>query len=120
MVPETTANHDMPTPRITRYSDGIAAVDAEYIKPGHAAVHIIEQNGRGAFVDTGTNFTVPYLLEALAQLQLSAEAIDYVLLTHVHLDHAGGAGAADAVAAQCPGRAASARRSAHGPIRASW
>lgn len=92
MVPQTLAKLDMPTPRITRYSDGIAAVDAEYIRPGHASVHLIAHEGRGAVVDPGTNFSVPYLLEALSQLGLTPEKVDYLLLTHVHLDHAGGAG----------------------------
>ena len=92
MVPETTAKLDMPAPRITPYSDGIAAIDAEYIRPGHAASHLMVQNGHAAFIDTGTNYSVPYLLEALAQAGVAREAVDYVLLTHVHLDHAGGAG----------------------------
>src|SRR5688572_33147946 len=82
----------MPQPRITHYADGIAAVDTEYVRPGHAAAHIIQQNGRAAFVDTGTNDSVPYLLAALAELGSTPDAVDYVFLTHVHLDHAGGAG----------------------------
>ncbi len=94
MVPETlsTMNSQSVKPRITRHPDGICAVDAEYVHPGHAAVHIIENNGRAAFVDTGTNDSVPYLLAALQELGLSREAVDFVFLTHVHLDHAGGAG----------------------------
>jgi glyoxylase-like metal-dependent hydrolase (beta-lactamase superfamily II) len=84
MVPET--------PRITRHPDGISAVDAEYVHPGYAAVHIIQHNGRAAFVDTGTNYSVPYLLAALEELGGTREAVDYVFLTHVHMDHAGGAG----------------------------
>jgi glyoxylase-like metal-dependent hydrolase (beta-lactamase superfamily II) len=92
MVPETAAQLDMPIARITRYPDGIASVDAEYIRPGHAAAHLMLQNGRAAFVDTGTNFSVPHLLAALAELGGTPEAVDYVFLTHVHLDHAGGAG----------------------------
>jgi glyoxylase-like metal-dependent hydrolase (beta-lactamase superfamily II) len=79
-------------PRITRHPDGISAVDAEYMHPGHAAVHIIRHDGRAAFVDTGTNFTVPYLLAALEELGIPRDAVDYVFLTHVHMDHAGGAG----------------------------
>jgi glyoxylase-like metal-dependent hydrolase (beta-lactamase superfamily II) len=79
-------------PRITRHPDGICAVDAEYVHPGHAAVHIIQHNGRAAFVDTGTNYSVPYLLAALETLGLTPEAVDYLFLTHVHMDHAGGAG----------------------------
>lgn len=92
MVPETRANHDMPAAQIIRYPDGISAVDAEYVRPGHAAVHVIQQNGRAAFVDTGTNYSVPYLLAALEELGATPAQVDYVFLTHVHLDHAGGAG----------------------------
>jgi glyoxylase-like metal-dependent hydrolase (beta-lactamase superfamily II) len=83
----------MSEPKITRYEDGISAVDVEYVRPGMAAAHIIEQDGHAAFVDTGTTHSVPYLLAALAELGIERAAVDYVFLTHVHLDHAGGAGA---------------------------
>ncbi len=81
-----------PTPRLTRHPDGIFAIDAEYLYPGHAAVHLIRHNGRAAFVDTGTRYSVPYLLAALETLGIARSAVDYVFLTHIHLDHAGGAG----------------------------
>ena len=80
-------------PTIYRHPHGIAAVDAEYLYPGHAAAHLIVDSGRAAFVDVGTNASVPYLLAALDELGIAREAVDYLLLTHVHLDHAGGAGA---------------------------
>jgi glyoxylase-like metal-dependent hydrolase (beta-lactamase superfamily II) len=94
MLPETLPSMNSKTvkPRITRHPDGIFAVDAEYVRPGYAAVHIIQHNGRAAFVDTGTNYSVPHLLAALDELGIARESVDYVLLTHVHMDHAGGAG----------------------------
>ncbi len=49
-------------------------------------------NGRAAFIDTGTNHAVPRLLAALEALGLTRDAVDWVIPTHVHLDHAGGAG----------------------------
>jgi glyoxylase-like metal-dependent hydrolase (beta-lactamase superfamily II) len=79
-------------PRLYRHPHGITAVDTEYLHPGHAAAHIIADGGRAAFVDVGTNFSVPYLLAALDELSIPRAAVDYILLTHVHLDHAGGAG----------------------------
>jgi glyoxylase-like metal-dependent hydrolase (beta-lactamase superfamily II) len=82
----------MPQPTITRHPDGITAVDTEYVRPGLAAAHIVEQGGRAAFVDVGTTHSVPYLLAALDELGIARTAVDYILLTHVHLDHAGGAG----------------------------
>src|SRR5262249_22057029 len=84
---------DVPVrPTLYRHPHGISAVDAEYLYPGHAAAHIIVDAERAAFVDVGTNSSVPYLLAALAELGVAREAVDYLLLTHVHLDHAGGAG----------------------------
>ena len=56
------------------------------------AAYLIVERGRAAFVDTGTNHSVPRLLAALAAAGLDADAVDYVIPTHVHLDHAGGVG----------------------------
>jgi len=79
-------------PTLYRHPHSITAVDAEYLYPGHAAAHLIVDGGRAAFVDVGTNSSVPYLLAALEELGIARTAVDYLLLTHVHLDHAGGAG----------------------------
>ncbi len=81
-----------PSPRLFRHPDGITAVDTEYVRPGHAAAHIVQHGGRAAFVDVGTNDSVPYLLAALDALGIARDSVEYLLLTHVHLDHAGGAG----------------------------
>jgi glyoxylase-like metal-dependent hydrolase (beta-lactamase superfamily II) len=90
---DTSQIFDVPSkPTLYRHPHGITAVDAEYLYPGHAAAHVIVDAGRAAFVDVGTNFSVPFLLNALAELGIAREAVDYLLLTHVHLDHAGGAG----------------------------
>jgi glyoxylase-like metal-dependent hydrolase (beta-lactamase superfamily II) len=80
------------TARMTRHPDGITAVDTEYVRPGLAAAHIIRQGDAAAFVDVGTNYSVPHLLAALQELQISRAAVEYLFITHVHLDHAGGAG----------------------------
>jgi len=77
---------------LTDFPDGITAIDTLYLRPRLAASHLLVHNGRGAFVDTGANSAVPNLLAAINARGLTPEAIDYVLLTHVHLDHAGGAG----------------------------
>lgn len=80
------------SPKLLHHPDGITAVDTEYLQPGHAASHIIQDAGRAAFVDVGTNYSVPHLLAGLEALGIAREAVDYVFLTHVHLDHVGGAG----------------------------
>ncbi len=75
-----------------QYDDGIYAIDTEYVRPKLDASHLIVEDGRAAFVDTGTNYSVPLLLEALASIDMDVGDVDYVILTHIHLDHAGGAG----------------------------
>jgi glyoxylase-like metal-dependent hydrolase (beta-lactamase superfamily II) len=75
------------------YDHGISAIDTGFFRPQFDASHLIVENGRAAFVDVGTNYSVPRLLAALARKSIAVEAVDWVLLTHVHLDHAGGAGA---------------------------
>ena len=74
------------------YEDGIYAFDAGYVRPILAAIHLIVDDGRVALVDTGSNDSLPNVLAALDKLGLTREAVDYIILSHIHLDHAGGAG----------------------------
>lgn len=77
---------------IFHYEHGISAIDAGYLRPRHAAIHFIVDSGRVAIVDTGTNESLPRVEAALEAMELERDAVDYVILTHIHLDHAGGAG----------------------------
>lgn len=70
---------------------GVYVVDTGFHRPNFDASYLIVERGRAAFVDTGTNRSVPRLLEALRAAGLGTDAVDYVIPTHVHLDHAGGA-----------------------------
>lgn len=72
--------------------DGLYAIDTGFERPRFDAAYLITDAGRAAFVDTGTNHAVPRLLAALRALGLGVDAVDWVIPTHVHLDHAGGAG----------------------------
>lgn len=74
------------------YGNGIVAFDAGYVRPILAAIHMVVEGGRVAFIDTGSNDALPNALAALGKLGLDVSAVDYVILTHIHLDHAGGAG----------------------------
>lgn len=79
-------------PMITDFPDGISAIDTGYVRPSMTASHLLVENGRAAFVDTGPNSAVPRLMAALEAKGRAPEEVDLVCLTHVHLDHAGGAG----------------------------
>ncbi|SFK96810.1 Glyoxylase, beta-lactamase superfamily II [Nitrosomonas aestuarii] len=75
----------------TDFTHGISAIDAQFHRPQRAAIHLIEENGKMALVDTGTAFSIPGVLSVLEEKNLAIEDVDYVILTHIHLDHAGGA-----------------------------
>jgi glyoxylase-like metal-dependent hydrolase (beta-lactamase superfamily II) len=72
---------------------GIHLVDTGFHRDDFDAAYLVVQDGRAAFIDTGTNFSVPRLLAALDALGLARSAVEWVIPTHVHLDHAGGVGA---------------------------
>ena len=83
----------MTVPLVTDYAHGISAIDAQFHRPRRAAIHLIVEHGRMALVDTGTTFSVPGVVKAIEEKNLAIEDVDYVILTHIHLDHAGGASA---------------------------
>lgn len=72
--------------------DGIHAIDTGFVRPRFDAAYLIVEGGRATYVDTGTNEALPRLLGALDVLGLARDAVDHVIVTHVHLDHAGAAG----------------------------
>lgn len=81
------------------YENGVWSLDSGYFRDSFDAVHLIEDNGELAIVDTGTQYSVPRILQAIKNLGLTPKDVRYILLTHVHLDHAGGAGL---LAEHCP------------------
>ena len=78
---------------ITRHPHGITRVDTEYVRPGFDAAYVLVRDGRAGIIDAGARSAVPLLLRALDELAVARDAVDWLLVTHVHLDHAGGAGA---------------------------
>ncbi|WP_336024720.1 MBL fold metallo-hydrolase [Halobellus salinisoli] len=66
--------------------------------PRHGAVYVADGD-EPAIVETGTGQNREYVFDALNELDIDRETIEHILITHVHLDHAGGAGY---FAAECP------------------
>jgi glyoxylase-like metal-dependent hydrolase (beta-lactamase superfamily II) len=77
---------------IIAYANQITCIDTHYQRPQLAACYLLESEGEAVFIDTGTSHTVPGLMGILAAKGIQASQVKYVIPTHVHLDHAGGAG----------------------------
>lgn len=71
---------------------GIHTIDTGFGRPTFDAAYLVVEHGRGAFIDSGTTHSLPHFLAAIETADLEPKDIDWVILTHVHLDHAGGAG----------------------------
>ncbi len=71
---------------------GITCVDTGYVRPGLAACYLLRQGGHIAVIETGVNANVDGLLQLIDDKGIRRDHVDYVIPTHVHLDHAGGAG----------------------------
>ncbi len=82
-----------------RAEHDIHVIDTAFQRDHFDAAYLLVNNGRGAFIDCGTSHALPRLLAAIADAGLGVDTIDWVILTHVHLDHAGGAGA---LCGSCP------------------
>ncbi|MCS7050944.1 MAG: MBL fold metallo-hydrolase, partial [Thermomicrobium sp.] len=63
---------------------GVPEVIAAYVYPGRKGTTII---------DTGPSTTIAHLMAGLAQLGVHDDAVRNLVLTHIHLDHGGAAGA---------------------------
>jgi glyoxylase-like metal-dependent hydrolase (beta-lactamase superfamily II) len=82
-----------PAPKICEpVGTNVFAVDTLHTRERADAGYLIVEGGRAALVDTGTHLSAPNFLKALADLDIDTECVEYILLTHIHLDHAGGAG----------------------------
>lgn len=79
-------------PCVDRLSHGVSVIDTGFQRPRFDAAFLVVEHGQAAFVDTGTNHSVPRLLAALQAHDLDVADVRWVIVTHVHLDHAGGAG----------------------------
>lgn len=70
----------------------ITAIDHDLLgMPGVGVTYVVRGDDI-ALIETGTSLTVPATLAGLDQLGIAREAVGHILCTHLHMDHAGGAG----------------------------
>jgi len=77
----------------TPLPQGITVIDALYTgKRRVGAFYLLQAGDEAAFIETGTNNSLPQALALLDRYKIGRDKVRYVIPTHVHLDHAGGAG----------------------------
>jgi glyoxylase-like metal-dependent hydrolase (beta-lactamase superfamily II) len=77
---------------VTALGDEIYQIDTQMAGyPGITAGYLIRSD-RPCLVETGTAPSAPVVRDALATLGVGADDLATVVITHIHLDHAGGVG----------------------------
>lgn len=74
-------------------------IDCDYLFARFAAAYLLTEGDRALFVENNTAHSVPRLLAALKTSGVSPENVEFLIITHVHLDHAGGT---SALLEKCP------------------
>jgi glyoxylase-like metal-dependent hydrolase (beta-lactamase superfamily II) len=74
------------------YPGGVLAIDTGFTRERMACSFLVEAGSEAAFIETGANSGVSRLLGVLERRGWRREQVRYVIVTHVHLDHAGAAG----------------------------
>jgi len=69
-----------------------------YGTPGYGSIYVLDAE-RPAVIETGTGYSYELLLETIERVGIDPEELEVIAVTHVHLDHAGGAGL---LAEACP------------------
>ena len=72
-------------------NDVLHTVDCDYLGAEFACAYLRVSNGEAAVIETNTAHAAPKILAALDAAEVAREAVRYVVITHIHLDHAGGA-----------------------------
>jgi glyoxylase-like metal-dependent hydrolase (beta-lactamase superfamily II) len=74
------------------YDGGIVAIDSGILRREMAACYLLETKSELALIEVGTNFSAGRILDVVERRGWAREQVSHVIVTHVHLDHAGGAG----------------------------
>jgi glyoxylase-like metal-dependent hydrolase (beta-lactamase superfamily II) len=76
-----------------KLNDSLYIID---LKPlgleNHIASYVLKGSDSTAIIETGPTCSIPNLLKGLREIGVKNKDVDYVLVSHVHIDHAGGAG----------------------------
>ncbi|MCC3357648.1 MBL fold metallo-hydrolase [Bacillus sp. REN16] len=77
---------------LTRLNERIFLIDAHDLgRVARTGSYIIKED-KITIVETSASPSIPYILEGLKELEIDPSNVEYIIVTHIHLDHAGGVG----------------------------
>jgi glyoxylase-like metal-dependent hydrolase (beta-lactamase superfamily II) len=79
-------------PPVERYDDGVLAIDTLTGGMTKVTAGFLLEAPRPALIECGPARSVENVVAGLRALGMDADDLAYLVLTHIHLDHAGGAG----------------------------
>lgn len=68
-------------------------IDSKLIRDQFAGTYLLHDKNEVALIEVSTSHAVPRILKQLKKLNIDRDQVKYIFVTHIHLDHAGGAGA---------------------------
>ncbi len=78
--------------RLIELNEKITLIDDfDLGRPARTGTYVIKEE-KLAIVETCASPSIPFILEGLHKLDIQPEEVEYIIVTHIHLDHAGGAG----------------------------
>jgi glyoxylase-like metal-dependent hydrolase (beta-lactamase superfamily II) len=77
---------------VLEYPGGISAIDSGMVREQMAACYLLETGSSVAVIETGNAASADRIMKVLQFRGRQPEEVSHVIVTHVHLDHAGGAG----------------------------
>jgi len=78
--------------RVTRIEEHIHLIDLEPAGVEDLIASYVLKGNRVGIIESGPSSTVQNLLSGLKELNVKPEDVAYVAVSHIHLDHGGGAG----------------------------
>ncbi len=83
-------------------NDSVITIDCDYLYPEFACSYLMIEGEKAAFIENNTQYAVPKLISTLKENGLKRDDVEYIIITHVHLDHSGGT---SALTKECPNAA---------------
>ena len=76
----------------TQIGENLFLVDLQTCGFQNLIASYVLKGEKALIVETGPTSSIPNLLSGLNELNVQPESVSYIALTHIHIDHAGGAG----------------------------